>query len=309
MEDDSSVLVTQEQSAAQQVLEAFTNLAPLFRDSSLKLEPNPKQPKQRRRDPPNRPKESSDKQDNQGEHPPVLQVLRALTNLVIKHDQELQSLRRMDQFILFLSGEPKGALHLMLQETKGWKETLEKKPPVQQPLRQHLILVLLKTLRSRAEQLVKATEKDELYQTSVQKGLMLQDRSFPFHRWDPTTQKLVLDRKTPISATKMEQHLDELLEELLDPQLVIRFHALKAPNPELASIPWRLQLNLRSDRPYELFHHLSHNGIWMLIGAKMKPHTQGQSGQATALQSMLMGQKGQGKGKSQKQTQKPLPKA
>ena len=100
----------------------------------------------------------------------------------------------------------------------------------------------------------------------------------------------------------MGQHLDELLEMCLDSQLILRFHALKPPtNQSIQIIPWRLQLNLRSDRPYELFYQLANNAIWMIVGANMKPHTQGQSGLATALEKLMNPtkplHKGKGKGK------------
>ena len=106
----------------------------------------------------------------------------------------------------------------------------------------------------------------------------------------------------------MSQHLEELIEMCRDPQLILRFHALKPhTNQALQIIPWRLQLNLRSDRPYDLFFQLAHNAIWMIMGASMKPHTQGQTGLATALEKLVFptkqATKGAGKGKS-----KPAPK-
>ena len=200
----------------------------------------------------------------------------------------------------FLSSEPLGALHLLVQESKIWKQKMEASTPHMLSLRQHLTITLLKALRQRAEQIVQAKDTEELYLTSVQKGLILKDRSFPFHKWDHAEKKLVLDKKTPISAAKMGQHLEELLEMLQDPYLVIRFHSLKPHSQDLQSVPWRLQLNLRSDRPYELFLHLAHSSLWMLVGASMKPHSLGQSGLATAVQSLMNG-KGKGKGKRAKQ--------
>ena len=287
--------------AAEQVIEAFSQLAPLFRDNSLKLEPNPRVTKQRKRETPGQTGKPPQQADHdQQEALPVMQLVRTMANLIIKHDQELQNLRKMDQFILFLSSEPLGALHLLAQESKIWKQKMEASTPHMLSLRQHLTITLLKALRQRAEQIVQAKDTEELYLTSVQKGLILKDRSFLFHKWDHAEKKLVLDKKTPISAAKMGQHLEELLEMLQDPYLVIRFHSLKPHSQDLQSVPWRLQLNLRSDRPYELFLHLAHSSLWMLVGASMKPHSLGQSGLATAVQSLMNG-KGKGKGKRAKQ--------
>jgi hypothetical protein len=222
-----------------------------------------------------------------------------MAQLLIRHDQELQSLRKMDQFILFLNPDPTGALHILLQETVQWKQQMDTASKFQmRPLRQHLLLALLEVMRTRAGKIVESKETDELYQTSLAKGLILQDKSFPFHRWDPQSQTLVMDKKQPVSAKKMEQHLNELLEMMVDKDLIIRFHALKAPDAQKErTVPWRLQVNLRSDRAYELLMQLAHNAIWMVVGATMKQHTLAQSPMATMLQNMTGQNKGKGQGK------------
>eukprot|EP00435_Cladocopium_sp_Y103_P007029 s1036_g2.t1 len=203
----------------------------------------------------------------------------------------------------FLNRAPEGALQLLLTETVQWKKDMEDalKSKTMLSLRQHLMLTLLKALRARMDQLIAAQDTEALYTTSVQKGLILADRSFPFHRWDSASRQLVLDKKAPISAKKMAQHLDELQEMMLDRELVVRFHALRPPSTQGdAPIPWRLQVHMRADRPYELLFQMAHNSIWMLLGASMKPHTMGQSSMATQLMSMLQttSNKGRGKGKT-----------
>ncbi|CAL1130183.1 unnamed protein product [Cladocopium goreaui] len=150
----------------------------------------------------------------------------------------------------FLNPDPQGALHQLVQETAQWKQQMENPSKSQmRPLRQHLILTLLQTLHTNAGKIVESKEQDPLHQTSVQKGLILADKSFPFHRWDAHTQKLLIDKKQPVSSQKMFQHLTELQEMVLDRDLVVRFHALKAvSDKDLAAVPWRLQINLRNNR-------------------------------------------------------------
>ena len=298
---DNCHMEAAEMDAQQQMMEAFQQLAPLFqvKDETLQLPPNPRATKARRRE----------DQGNQGSTPavetqggpgaPAMQMLALMTQLLVKHDQELQSLRRMDQFILFLNPEPTGALHVLLQESAQWKKKMDDaSASLKMPLRQHLMITLINVLQSRAGKIVESKETDVLYTTSLQKGVILADRSFPFHRWDSATQKLILDKKQPISAQKMKQHLDELLDMLTDKELIVRFHALRPVQDQTNKVvPWRLQINMRSDRPYELLFQLAHSAIWMTVGASMKPHTQGQTPLATTLQSMLNKSKGKGKGK------------
>ena len=255
-----------------QVMEVFSALAPMFQkvDPTLKLAPDPRATKKLRKAAPNKPcEEVEDQEMVVAEQPlPVLQMLRMLTQLVIRHDQEIQSLRRTDQFILCLNPEPQGAMQVLLTETAQWKKKMDSSSTAQMmPLRQHLMIALLNALKKRAGQVIECPTTDQLYQTSLDKGLILQDRSFPFHRWDGQTNQLILDKKAPISAKKMGQHLDELLEMFMDKELVVRFHALRAPLEQQQKIvPWRLQLNLRSDRPYELLYQMAYNSIWMLVG-------------------------------------------
>lgn len=283
-----------------QMVEAFQTLLPHI-DKTLKLAPNPKDSKRPRKTGPN--EQGLVHGQTEGAGQPVMQILQLLAKLAIRQDQELSTLRRSDQFILFLSRDQKGAFQHLLDSTTKWKQQMEQKAAHLLPLRQFLVVELLKELHARAGPLVECQPSDALFQTALEKGMILQDRSFPFHKWDAASQKLILDQRTPISAKKMSQHLEELIEMCRDPQLILRFHALKPhTNQALQIIPWRLQLNLRSDRPYELFYQLTHNAIWMIMGASMKPHTQGQTGLAMALEKLVFppqkAMKGAGKGKS-----------
>ena len=294
MEDSDSTI-------SAQMMETFKELAPLL-DQSLRLAPNPRKTKAPRRGGPNNP-DAAETMQQQKPTGKALQLLTTMAQLIVRHDQEMNSLRRTDQFILFLNPDPTGALHLLIQESAMWKKQMESKSNMLlQPLRQHLVLALLKALSTNAGKIVESKDTDQLYQTSVQKGLILADRSFPFHRWDGT--QLVIDKKHPISAQKMFQHLTELQEMMLDKEMIVRFHALRAPSDQnTKAVPWRLQINLRSDRAYDLLYQLCHNSVWMAVGATMKQHSLSQSPMATTLQN-LMG-KSKGRGKGQNKTQPP----
>jgi len=87
--------------ASAQMREVFDALAPMFQDKTLKLAENPREPKVRRKGAPN-------DLDLEMVDPPVaatptpaMRMLTTMAQLLIRHDQELQSLRKMDQFILF----------------------------------------------------------------------------------------------------------------------------------------------------------------------------------------------------------------
>ena len=292
--------------AQQQMMEAFQQLAPLFqvKDETLQLPPNPRATKARRREDQGKQGSTPAVDTQGGPGAPAMQMLALMTQLLVKHDQELQSLRRMDQLFLFLNPEPSGALHVLLQESAQWKKKMDDaSASTRMPLRQHLMTTLINLLQSRAGKIVESKDTEQLYQKSVKMGLILADRSFPFHRWDGQKQQLVIDKKQPVSSQKMFQHLTELQEMMLDKEMVVRFHALRTPTShDTRAIPWRLQITMRSDRAYDLLFQLQHNSIWMAVGATMKQHTLTQSPLATTLQSMVGKSKGRGKGKTKTPT-------
>ena len=197
-----------------------------------------------------------------------------------------------------MNPDQNGALHLLLRETATWKNQLEAKQSPQMPLRQHLALQLIQTLRTNAGKLVDSPDTDPMHQTSVQQGIILADKSFPYHRWDPKLGKLVIDKKQPITSKAMYLLLEELQEMLQNPEMVIRFHALKPVTTQTTSMsPWRMQINLRLDRAWELLQKLAYNSVWMAVSASMKPHTLNQTPMADTIQTMLNPNKGKGKGK------------
>ena len=163
------------------------------------------------------------------------------------------------------------------------------------PLRQHLSQWLLKELLNRATKVSESQPGQELYQTCLSRKLILEDMSWPYHRWDAQQQALVIDKKKSVTMPKMLQHLTELIEDFRDPTLVVRFQGLSTSTMQ-KTVPWKLQLNLRSNRPYELLLALTHSSLWGLVGTSLKPHSTQLSSLAQTIQNMLPNQKPAGKG-------------
>ena len=90
--------------------------------------------------------------------------------------------------------------------------------------------------------------------------------------------------------------------------LVQRFHAL-TQNEEAQIVPWKLQLNVRHDAPWDLLQELTYSAIWVLLGTNLKGHNQQMSGLAVHLQNLLRPSqdKGKGKGKGKKNQPDSLP--
>jgi len=294
MEGDSA-MIGMDQSSQEQIRETFQFLQPLL-DQSLKLLPNPRAPKQRRTE--DKIKASQADQGPIGAEPQkLLQYLQALGQLVLRQEHSLSLLQSTDSFILYFQQDKEGSLQGLLLETQKWhQQRLQDPATIQTTLRQHLCQHLLLDLLNRVTKVSQSKPEDPLFRLCREKNLILEDMSWPFLRWEPSKKQLVIDKKKSVTMPKMLEHLTELGEEFRDPALVVRFQGLATSSPQ-STVPWKLQLNLRYNRPYDLLVALTHSAVWMLAGTTLKIHAPQQSGLAKTVQSLLP--KGQGKGKSQ----------
>ena len=100
----------------------------------------------------------------------------------------------------------------------------------------------------------------------------------------------------------MHQHCTELLDMFRDPAIILRFHALPT-KPESVVSPWRLQVSLRADRPWELLQALCQSSVWTLMATSLKQHSRFQSPLALKLEESLGLKTMKGTGKGSKRPQ------
>lgn len=281
---------------ALQMAEVFKHVMPMF-DTGLKLEPDPRNPKRCRdqKRPENR--EAHVPRHQTQETQQLASMMRLMATVLIRQDQDLQSLKRNDSFVLFFSKEPSGTLAQMTHAATQWKaqQEIPGASPMKTPLRCHLMSTLLSDLLKRVTEVSKAKPEDALYQATVRNQIMLEDYSWPFLQWNNQKKNYQIANKKAIGMKQMLDLCQELQELFLNPVLVSKFHALQN-KPDSQIVPWRLQLHLRLDTAYEILTNLSHNGVWALLGTQLKPHLQSQSPLVMALQGMMG--KGKGKGKA-----------
>jgi len=296
MEGDS-VMNGWDESALAQIRETYQFLTPLL-DKSLKLQPNPKPQKSRRMDTTTQGDPAD--QDQQGQGPQqLLKYLQVLGQLTLRHEHNWNLLQSTDCFILFFQQDQESALHGLLTATQEWHQQRQSNPMgMTTTLRQHLCQHLLQDLLNRTTKVSKSKPGEVLFQACRDRNLILEDMSWPFLRWDPTKKSLAVDKKKAVTMPKMLEHLQELIEEFRDPTLVVRFQGLSTSHAQ-ATVPWKLQLNLRSNRPYDLMRELTHSSVWLLAGTSLKVHSMQQSGLAKQVQQLLpLHGKSKGMGKS-----------
>ena len=288
--------------ASAQVLNIFKSMAP-FLDESLQLEANPGLQKRQRKDagakPPKDPQASVD----------VTKALTLMARLVLRQDQEIQSIRREDTFLLFFNNKEKtGALPLMVQTAAAWHQQMQQsqdtKPSM--PLRQKLLQVLLQELLQRMIKLGEAAPQSDLVKVAIQNNVLLPDMKCPYLEWDQKDKQLKISQRTPLTLKKMVENVTEFLEMCTQPDLIHRFHSLPAQE---AVTPWKLQLSLRADREFQLMQVFCQSSIWSLLGVTVKSHNHHQSHLASQLATTMGFQQtkgkntGRGKGKTKQSTQ------
>ena len=272
------------------MLDAFSHLAPLMELAAHYKRTNDDEPYAKK---------------HKATQPPQKQeamnaILVQLSKVVLHLDKEMQCLKRQDCFLYFMQIAGKGPFPLMTQEAKTWHTEVKeaKIDPGQNPLRTRLLTVLFRELQTRIDQMARCNPQDELWKTAVQKQTMTAAGEWPFLKWNPKTSQLQLDKRPPISMKRVQQIIQHVLELLLDPDNLIKFHSLR---PQKETIPWLVQVNLRADPLWEELNNLTQNAVWQLLGCSMKRHSLQLSRPGQQLAEMTeMSRKGVGKGKSSK---------
>ena len=169
------------------------------------------------------------------------QVTRALIQLTLRHESQLQAAAAETQFIVFLQGDPQGLLHLLLQESAKWKEFGREE--------ECAIPTTAASLSDHDSGTGDQGGSSTAFQTSGQAmddvggaEVVTKDGAWNYMQWDAQAKKMIPSSKAP-----MKNHIQELNELARDPSQILRFKSLKRPTqtPEKQIYPWLLQISLR----------------------------------------------------------------
>ena len=195
-----------------------------------------------------------------------ISLIRAMGQLMLRHDQDLQTSAMQGTFILYLVPSQEGSIPLLQMAHRQWTDLKEKSST----LRTHLILALLRELQRRLVKLMACSDQDPLKVTMVKNGILLEDLTWPYTQWDQTSKKLILSKtKTPTPMTAAQELLEELLTLVKEEGAIQRFHSLSRQE-STRSQPWKLQVGQRNDRLHHLLTKNCHLSLWQIAGIQMK---------------------------------------
>ena len=293
---DSTETVALSGNETKELLATFAAMAPLLQKSNRGANADERDTK----------KVKTQHRPAQGDKPVDLhQVVFQMARLLIKLDSDQNLLRKQDSFVFYMQMEPESVIHELTAKAKSWHQEMaqpegQMRTQVWKPLRVTLMQTLAQTLQHRLMRLYNAKETDALWQTALQHHLLTAQGEFYFQRWDPATQKLTQTDQTPIGMDRIKRYVDQLVENTMEPNNILKFHALKASGDQRVT-PWLLQISLRCDELQHLLETLAGCKVWNLLGATLKLHTLHNSSQALQLQNMMGKGKSAGKGKHSRQ--------
>lgn len=206
--------------------------------------------------------------------------------LMLRHEQDLQSMAQQDTFILYLVPSQEGSVPLLQAAHRAWSDQKERTTN----LRTHLILTMLRELQRRLLKLMSGADNDPIKVALVKNGILLEDHTWPYMQWDMKEKRLIYNKtKTPVTMNVTQEMLEEMLTLVKEDGAIQKFHSLSKPE-DSKSQPWRLQVGLRNDRLHKLFTQSCHLSLWQIIGIQMKPHSLKASPLALKVKDMMQRQ-------------------
>ena len=201
------------------------------------------------------------------------------------HESQLQAQASTDQFLLFFQMNQQGVLPLIISQTTAWKREMGMNK-AKKPLRVVLLQLVCQTVLDRMLTLAKVSQSSQEWEQAVKNQIVTQEGKCPFLQWCNESKCLKPTAKPAIDMIKMQKHLEDLVEASQAEQHILRFKALKNTSVEIKHqqvCPFLLHLSVRENTIWELLNLLSHNSIWLLVQARVRPHNQRENPLATSL--------------------------
>ena len=149
-----------------------------------------------------------------------------------------------------------------------------------------------------------APEDSDIRKAAIHNKVLLPDLTCPYLEWNHEQKTLQVSRKQPLTLKRLLFLCKDMLEALQDSTLVMKFHALPS-TPTSVACPWKMQISIRADQPWQVLQEMAHSAIWLLVGCNLKQHSLQQSSLAFNLQRTLqLPSQPKGKGKSKGKHQK-----
>ena len=243
----------------------------------LKIQPKEEQSNKRH-------KPSREAKANRRSKPSYDELLEMVAKLALRTESSLNALLQEHQFLLHINPGPGSILATMMEGTQKWHQSNKALP-----LRHSLVVLMMETLRIRAEALMAADPKDAAPKEAVKMHLVTETGQMPYLRWDPTDRMLKPSSEATLSMEETIRGVQNICRLVQDPTTTLRFHSLVKPKEQQdRSIPWLWMLSSRNQpEAWAEIHRLCFHSIWQLIRCQIRPQAADRSALARSIQQTL----------------------
>ncbi|CAE7522252.1 unnamed protein product, partial [Symbiodinium necroappetens] len=205
-------------------------------------------------------------------------LLKALTKMALRHEDELSRVRPDSNFMMFIDVEGDHSVLPVLQQTAAnWQEAFSA-GTVTTSLRIMLFVGMMQQLQARLQDLMLQNQEqmDRLMAVGwLQQGATALNPVWPYYRWDAATKSQVISEQAPLTHDQVLHCVDALLKTACNPLVLLRFRAAKEmEEPESEVVPFLVSVSLRGQQAQDCFTALttlSHNGVLKPPGLRLRP--------------------------------------
>ena len=205
-----------------------------------------------------------DKSKDQGQRAldePTVHLLKTLTKLTLRLEEEMGRFRADTCFMLFVDTvTEQNTLQLLKEAAQGWQTAFEE-GKVTTSLRIILLGGLLTKLK---EVLLQVNTDDGLRSRLMTVGWLMEGATaltpaWNYYRWDPDTRQQVKDDKPPLSHDRALQCVETLQRTLCDPAVLLRFRAAHrlGMDTQAEVVPFKMAISLRGQASVDAFTALT----------------------------------------------------
>ena len=221
---------------------------------------------------------------NKHSKPSYDDLLEMVAKLALRTESSLHALLQEHQFLLHINPGPGSIIPVMMEGTKQWHQTDKKLP-----LRHHVVVLMMDTLRSRAETLMKSDPKEAAWKDAMKMHLLNETGQMPYLRWDPSTRQLRPSQEATLSMEEVVRAVQNICRLVQDPTTTLRFHSLTKPKDQQdKAVPWLWLLSSRNQpETWAEVHRLCFHSIWQLIRSQIRPQSADRTALAKGIQQQL----------------------
>ncbi|CAE7793397.1 unnamed protein product [Symbiodinium sp. CCMP2592] len=175
-------------------------------------------------------------------------LMRAMTKMAIRHEDELSRLRADCNFMMFVDVDGEHTvLPTLKQSAATWQEQFTN-GQVTTSLRVVMFVGMMQQLRAKLSDLLQDQEMMQRLMTVgwLQQGATALTPVWPYYKWDAAAQAQVVSEQQPLPHERVLQCVDVLIQTACNPQVLLRFRAAKEmEDPDGEVVPFMIAVSLR----------------------------------------------------------------